>query len=148
MRRVSIGWRMGVIPSIMLLASCSQEPPKELCESLNSTINNNLLEIAVSNSVGETSDSSAVQQSARAQVNQNRLSVIMINVQLQTQNKCSPRSTPIEPLAYGKNSSACYIARSQRNIAGYSRDQEKISAAEKKVAETCDFSKWTPDSAK
>ena len=135
-----------------LLASCSQEPSKgvhgpgkEICAKLNSTIDRNIVDIAVSNSAGYDVDKSALQQSARAQDNENRLSVIMINVQLQGQNSCTPREKPIDPAVFGKNASNCHTTRVlERNVIVYRRDPTEIAAAEKKTAEACGFSKWTP----
>lgn len=134
--------RHGFLPVLFLLASCSQSPPKELCDRLNSTIDKNIFAVALSEAAGYI-DKSAVQQSARAQDNANLLAVIMINVQLQAQNRCSPRVAPIEPSAYNKNASACYHARLERKVVSYGDDQERKSAAVKKEVESCDFSKWS-----
>jgi hypothetical protein len=48
----SLNWRYGFLPAVALLASCSQEPPKELCAQLNSTIDRNIVAIAVFYSEG------------------------------------------------------------------------------------------------
>lgn len=138
-------WRLGILPAIVLLVSCSQpqEPTKELCNRLNATIDQNVMAIAFSDSAGALEDKSAMQQSARAQDNANRLSVIMINVQLLEQNRCSSRTTPIEPFAYQKNAAACLLEkRLKRNLVEAGYDAQNIAVAAKKVAESCDFSKW------
>jgi hypothetical protein len=149
---INLKLRLGFLPVMALLASCSQEPSKgahgpnkEICAKLNSTIDRNIVDIAISNSAGDDVDKSAMQQSARAQDNENRLSVIMINVQLQAQNSCAPREKPIDPTLYGKSASNCHTTRLlERSVIIYRRDPAEIAIAEKKTAEACDFSKWTP----
>jgi hypothetical protein len=148
MTRLRLNWRYGLLPAIVFLTACSQEPPKELCAQLNSVIDRSIVDIAVSNFAGEDGDKSAMQQSARSQDNQGRLSMIMINVQLQAQNKCSPRAKPIEPTAYEKNAAVCYLARRDLAILSYGPDKNGMSLAAKKVTASCDFSQWSPQQAK
>lgn len=143
MTTISLNWRYGFVPAVVILASCSQAPPQELCAQLTSTIDRNIVEIAVSDSEGYSADKSAMQQSARSQENENRLSIILINTQLQAQNKCTPRAKSIDPSLYRENASVCYLAKMERSIAGYGQDAPKQSLAKQKVSESCDFSKWS-----
>ncbi|HYK56695.1 MAG TPA: hypothetical protein VEV15_09460 [Flavisolibacter sp.] len=131
-----------MIPLVFLLAACTQDPPKEICAELNSAIDRNMFEIALSDVQG-SDDKSAMQQSARAQENANRLSIILINTQQQAQNKCVPRLKSIDPSLYRDSATACYVATIDSKIAGFGGDAQKQSLAKQKVNESCDFSKWS-----
>jgi hypothetical protein len=152
--------RLGFLPVLAVLASCSQESPKaidsrnspaipiaspvakEVCDRLNSTINQNIVEAAVS-SEGSFDPKTVLQQTARAQIDANRLSVIMINVQLLSQNGCSPRTTPIDPSAYHDNAFACFRARVERSVAVDSADRKEMTSTLENMADACNFSKWS-----
>jgi len=124
------------------LVGCSPGSSSETCAEFNSTIDRNIMEIAMSEIEGETSDKSAVQQGARlAQIN-NRLSTITVNVLLQAQNKCQPRQKPIDPSIYSSQASSCYRARLEQMSASFGSDEEKKTTAKAKVTSVCDFKAW------
>lgn len=133
---------------MMALVGCTSETAPEICKELNSAIDRNIVEIAVTEMEGETSDKSAIQQGARlAQIN-NRLSAVNINVMLQGQNKCQPRQKPIDPSIYRSQASNCYLARLGMVSASYGTDEEKKAAATTKLASSCDFTSWNLQSTK
>lgn len=118
------------------------------CVELDSAIDRNIMEIALTEIQGETSDKSAVQQGARlAQIN-NRLSTITVNVLLQAQNKCQPRQKPIDPSIYSSQATICYLARLEQVSASYGSDEEKKTAAKAKVTSVCDFKAWNVQTQK
>ena len=130
------------------LVGCSPGPSAETCAEFNSTIDHNIMEIALSEFQGETSDKSAMQQGARlAQIN-NRLSTITVNVLLQSQNKCQPRQNPIDPSIYSSQASSCYLARLEQMSASYGSDEEKKTNTKAKVTSVCDFKDWNLQSQK
>lgn len=135
-----------VVGVVGALSGCSptstQVESPTICGELNSAIDRNIVEIAVSEVEGVMSDKSAVQQSARLAQNSNRWSAIMANIQLQTQNKCSPRQKPIDASIYATQASDCYIARLKEVSAGYG-SEEKIKTAAKAIsAQACDLKSW------
>lgn len=125
------------------LAACSQGASPEACADFNSAIDRNIVEIAVSAVDGSTSDKSAVQQSARLAQNNNRLSTIMVNVQLQVQNHCQPRQKPIDASIYSTQASSCYNKRLEQMTASYGSDEEKKTSANGNAELACDFNAWT-----
>jgi len=127
----------------LIVAGCGGgSASAETCVEFNSAIDRNIMEIALTEIDGETSDKSAVQQGTRlAQIN-NRLSTITINVLLQAQNKCQPRQKPIDPSIYSSQASSCYLAQLEQRSASYGSDEEKKTAAKAKVTSVCDFKAW------
>lgn len=143
---------LGALPIMVtvagLLSVCSptssQAAPQTICAELNSTIDRNIVEIAVSGVEGDLSDKSAAQQGARLTQNSNRLSTIMINIQLQAQNKCPPRQKPIDATIYTSQARDCYLAR----LSIFSSDKDKVANAVATVAQTCDLKAWDSQVAK
>ena len=125
-----------------LLFGCSQQTPPEICADFNAVIDRNIMEIALSDIDGDVSDKSAMQQGARLARSGNRLSTIMLNVQLQAQNKCPPRQKPLDPALYSEQATACYSARLEQMTASYGSDEGKKAAAKAKANSSCDFKTW------
>ena len=121
---------------------CSPAMSAETCAEFNSTIDRNIMEIAISEVDGEISDKSAAQQGARLAENNNRLSTIAINVLLQAQNKCQPRQKSIDASIYALQASSCYIARLEQRSASRGSDEDKKTASMAKVTSVCDFKAW------
>lgn len=135
-----------IVMVVSVLSGCSptssQAAPPTICTELDSAIDRNIVEIAVSEVEGDMNDKSAMQQSARLAQNSNRWSAIMANIQLQAQNKCSPRQKPIDASIYATQASDCYIARLKEVSASYG-SEEKIKTAAKAIsAQACDLKSW------
>ncbi len=113
--------------------NCYAASPSEICYGLNAAIDRNIVEIAVT-AAGEIIDKSATQQGARLTQINNRLSTIMINIQLQAQNRCPPRENPIDASIYPLQASQCLIARLKGDSA--------------EVTLACDFKAWNTKQAK
>ncbi len=137
-----------IAPLIGCLAACSPGASAEVCAELNATIDRNIVEIATSAVEGDSSDKSAVQQGARLTRDGNRLSTIMLNLQLQSQNKCQPRQKPIDPSIYPLQAMTCHLARLEQVSASYGSDEDKKTAAKTKTASICDFKTWNTPAAK
>lgn len=129
------------ILGLSCLAACSLSAPEATCAELNATIDRNILEMAVSEAEGDSLDKSAMQQSARLAQNSNRLATIMVNLQLQTQNKCSPRQKSIDAAIYSAQAKKCYWAS---RSAAYETDAAKKMSA----AVACDFKAWNAPTVK
>lgn len=130
------------IPLTCLLVACSPEVPKEICVGLNETIDRNIKGIALSDIEGDSADKSAMQQGARLAQNNNRLTTIMINLELQAQNKCPPRQKPIDSSIYSSQAQHCYIEILEQQSANYGSDEERKKTAMAKVMSACDFNAW------
>jgi hypothetical protein len=126
----------------VVLTACSEGSNSDVCGELNSSIDRNIVEIAVSAADGDTSDKSAMQQSARLAAINNRLSTVMINLQLQAQYKCSPRQQPIDPAIYSSQALECYGARLKLILESYGSDADKKASAKTTVSSACDFKAW------
>jgi hypothetical protein len=131
-----------LIPIVVALAACSPASPPEMCAEFNSVIDHNIMVIALSEVEGETSDKSAMQQGARLAQNNNRLSTIMLNIQLQAQNKCQPRQKPIDTSIYASQAQECYLARLKQMSATYGTDEDKKTASKAASLLACDFKAW------
>lgn len=131
-----------VVTIVGVLSVCSpissQAALSTICAELNSTIDRHIVEIAVSEVEGDMRDKSAAQQAARLTQNSNRWSAIMANIQLQAQNKCSPRQKPIEASIYTAQARNCYLARLQM----LSSDKDKMTAGALALTEACDLKAW------
>ena len=123
------------------LSACSPSGPEATCAELNATIDRNILEMAVSEAEGDSLDKSAMQQSARLAQNNNRLATIMVNLQLQTQNKCLPRQKSIDAAIYSAQAKKCYWAS---RSAAYETDAAKKMSA----TVACDFKAWNSPTVK
>ena len=121
---------------------------KALCEQFNVTIDRNIKEMALSSVEGDSSDQSAMQQSARLTQNSNRLSTIMINLDLMAKNKCSPRQNPIDASIYSSQASSCYRAILGQTLASYGADEEKKKSASVTANFACDFNTWNTSVSK
>ena len=150
-------WRFPIIAILTTaISACSlpastptvTQPAQELCAEFNSTIDSNIMDIALSTVEGDVSDKSAMQQSARHAQNSNRLSTIMINIQLLAQNRCPPRQQPIDPSIYNKQASECYLARLQLMVASRSKDEEKTTSSMTAVDSACKFKNWNTQATK
>ncbi|MDY7573037.1 hypothetical protein [Actimicrobium sp. CCI2.3] len=146
----NFGFWLGLIPFAGALVACSpvSSGSAEACAALNSTIDRNIVEIAVSDTEGEGKDTSAMQQGARFAQNNNRLSTIILNLQLQAQNKCPPRQVPIDASIYSKQASDCYLARMEQSIENYGSDEGKKKTIKTKATLACDFKIWNTQVAK
>jgi hypothetical protein len=148
MSRNSFDGHRGVVlwPAVISLSAalvaCSPSGSKELCEELNSTIDRNIKEIALSDIEGSASDKSAMQQGARLAQNNNRLTTIMANLELQSQNKCPPRQRPIDASIYSVQAAGCYSAILKRQLAEYGADEAAKKATSEKVTSACEFKSW------
>lgn len=131
-----------VVTIVGVLSVCSpissQAAPPTICAELDSAIDRNIVEIAVSEVEGEARDKSAAQQAARLTQNSNRWFTIMTNIQLQAQNKCSPRQKPIDASIYSHQALACYEARYEI----FSSDKEKAANALATINQTCGLKDW------
>lgn len=109
-----------------------------MCAEFDSVIDRNIVDIAVSEIDG-SSDKSAIQQGARFTENSNRLSTIMINIQLQAQNRCPPRQKPIDASIYRSHALKCWTSRM-----GYGsyEDEKTAAAAKARVDQVCDLKTW------
>jgi cytoskeletal protein RodZ len=134
-------WPVVISLSVALVA-CSPSGSKELCEELNSTIDRNIKEIALSEIEGSTSDKSAMQQGARLAQNNNRLTTIMANLELQSQNKCPPRQRAIDASIYSVQAAGCYSAMLGQKLANYGSDASAKKAASEKATTACEFKSW------
>lgn len=135
------GWLI-LTPIVVALEACSPTSPPEICAEFNSIIDHNIMAIAISGVEGETSDKSAIQQGARLAQNNNRLSTIMLNIQLQAQNKCQPRQKPIDASIYASQAQECYLARLKQMSASYGTDEDKKTASNAATLLACDFKAW------
>lgn len=124
--------------AITLLASSAVAAPPTICAELNSAIDRNIVEIALSEFEGDMNDKSAAQQGARLVQNSNRLSTIMLNIQLQAQNKCPPRQKPIDASIYRAQAQGCYLARA-KILRG---DKEVAANAAATIDQICDLKAW------
>jgi hypothetical protein len=150
-----------VVTAVIALSACSPPTPSptssstastatspEICAGFNSTIDNNIFEIAMSEIEGEILDKSAVQQSARLAQNNNRLSTIMVNIQMQAQNQCPARQKPIDASIYTSQALNCYRAKLGHASTYYGADENAKTAEEAKVTLACDFKAWNTPAAK
>lgn len=124
--------------AITLFASSALAAPPTICAELNSAIDRNIVEIALSEYEGDLNDKSAAQQGARLVQNSNRLSTIMLNIQLQAQNKCPPRQKPIDASIYSAQAGRCYLARLQV----FDSDKEVAANAVATIDQTCGLKAW------
>lgn len=120
---------------------------ERICADLNATIDRNIFELAMSSEDGSASDRSAVQQGARFTSDSNRWLLIMANLQLMQNNKCTPRSDSIDPSIYRRQAAECSEARFKERIERYSDDKTKSDSKEI-VSQKCDLSKWRMDQKK
>ena len=150
-------WRFPIIAILTTaISACSlpastptvTQPAQELCAEFNSTIDRNIVDIAVSEAEGDTADKSAMQQGARLAQNGNRLSTILINIQLLAQNRCPPRQQPIDTSIYKIQAVTCHRARLELMLASFGTDKEKTTSSKTAVDSACNFKGWNTRAAK
>lgn len=128
---------------VVFLAACGPSPEtQKVCAALDEVINGEIKKYALTEIEGDMSDKSAMQQSARLTQNNNQLATIQINLELQAQNKCPPRQSPIEFSQYKDSARKCYSAHLHQLLAGYAKDETKAKAADAESEKECDFKQW------
>lgn len=109
-------------------ASFNAVSQTNVCKQLNAAIDNSIVSAAVSYAEGDMNDKSAAQQTSRYININNYLQVINTNISLLTQNKCSPRQTPIfAPRAYHLSALTCYT--------------DQLGKKEAAI-QSCDYQSW------
>lgn len=125
----------------ILLTSCGEKREADVCTSINKVIDQQIVEIALSEHDAH-SDRSAIQQGARAAGSQQMMGVIIANLELARQHECRPRRLPIDPSRYSEQASACYSAKLETQLASYRSDKLRIAAAADMERKTCDLRAW------
>lgn len=98
------------------------------CKSFNDYVDSAIVNIAVT-IVREVSDSTVQQRTARYLSIGNYLQLLSINLNLYAQNKCPPRTAPIDPFQYHQAAASCRAAQN----------------ASEDVAQKCAFKNWKAD---
>lgn len=145
-RVVALPVVVAVVGALSLCSpNSSQAAPPTICAELDAAIDRNVVEIAVSEVEGDVNDKSAAQQAARLTQNSNRWFSIMTNIQLQAQNKCSPRKKPIDASIYRTQAQDCLLARLQI-LRG--SDLDKTANAVANINQTCGLNAWDAQAKK
>ena len=137
-----------ILINFCVLTACSSSASAKKCAEFDTTIDQNIMEIAISEVGGAIEDNSAIQQGARLTQNNNRLSTIMINIQLQGQNKCFPRQQPIDTTIYALQAHVCYLARTKKLIASFGSDEKEKAVSKDAEQLACDFKSWNTNTEK
>jgi hypothetical protein len=119
------------IAVVLTQAACSK-PPEPICQALDTTIDNNVRQVALTLAEGDVFDKGAMQQAARYIAANNHLQVIQISLSLQSEHKCTIRKSVINPLQYRSEALKCLTA-----TIGEKKDD---------AATLCDIKNWKGDS--
>lgn len=131
-----------LLTCLQLGCSPAKPVPSASCINFDETIDRNILNAAMSRIDGDMNDKSAMQQGARLAENNNRLSVIAINIQLMTQHNCVNRETPIDPAIYEAQAYKCMSNRQELVLAELRKDESTKKVAKEAVALSCNFKSW------
>ena len=97
-----------IVGSFLLCACDRTRDP--ICQELDAAIDTSIRHVALSLVEGDIYDKGAMQQAARYTAANNYLQVIRINLDLQSQHKCSIRKAVINPMMYEKDARQCMHA--------------------------------------
>ena len=128
-----------VLSTVSFCAFCQTS-----CQTFDDAIDNNIKTVALT-LAQDRQDRSAVQQSARLTRISNELSVLNMNLNLQIQNKCAPRKTPIAPFSYGTSAIECLLAQHEFSESAINKDDAAMAPLAAIARSKCNFKTWKTD---